>query len=139
MTTEQAEDLKDYISEKLDTYGFSVVVEEAHVRIREKLYDSEKISLTEKDSLVLFLKEVSNVLNNYSNRDYDSIIDRLNTNLAEGQVEDIVVASNDKQEPYLELKTLPDYIRIVKIIDEIILEIQNDNSTDSKNDDNTDQ
>lgn len=139
MTTEQVEDLKDFITKQLEAHGFSSIVEEASARVSQEVYNVENRLSSKKDNLIQFLQEVSNALNEYSNRDYDTIIKRFNKNLTDTQVEAIVVTSNNKENSSEDLRTLPDYIGIVRVIDDMIDKIQNDNGTENIDDDNRNQ
>lgn len=129
MTPLQAADFREFLSNELTANGFSDIVDEVNFRLLERFNDDERPLQGQNEILFFFLGETIKVFDQISNKDFSTIVSRINENLEEGSIEGIEVELLGKGEAPFNLAELPDYRIIANILSEIYEQIYNDNDT----------
>lgn len=123
ITDEQAIEIKEYLTSELSKNGFGDVVSEVNLRLEED-YRNKDFFMSSQQLVLFFLNESIDILESLSNRNYETLIDRLNNFLSEGEVKNIEVESLDEGGESFNLKGLPDYNEITTTFKEILVELQ---------------
>ena len=127
MTNEQSNEILSHIILELNRNGFSYVVEEINSR-RIEDFDLSDSNMNFENSLIYFLDNTIEILENNSNPGVEKIIQKINKNLSgEDYVEEIFVKLIDKESSSnVNLKELPNYYEIIERMRQTRNEIIND-------------
>lgn len=120
MEHEEAQDLRIFLTNQLESNGFSFIAEQANKRILEKLeYTPEELQIPKdpdpEQLLIDFLTEIIEVFRNNSNENYGEMIAKINKNLYGGKIEGIMVELPGESELY-DLSRLPNYSEIYHML-----------------------
>lgn len=131
MTNEETEDLTEFVMTALYENGFGDVANEIEAQLKE---DFEEFNpLNPKQKLLYILSETVEIFNNFSNRNYQGLLSRLNRHV-EGNIEGIeVILSSDSKEAGFNLQDLPDYSEISGMFEGLLGEISNDKNDSNDN------
>lgn len=131
MTNEEIEDLTEFVMTALYENGFGDVANEIQVQLKEGF--EEFNPLNPKEKLLYILSETVQIFNNFSNRNYQGLVSRLNRHV-EGNIEGIeVVLALDSKEAGFNLQDLPDYSEISEMFEGLLGEISNDKNDSNDN------
>ena len=126
ISTEQADDLLEYLREQLDAHGFQSVNDEIHIRFKEAI-DNENEELLLSDRINMLRWYITNVneifISISNNRVIEESIEKINKNLDSEsyKIEDILLYSTDEDDKEVfDLKTLPNYNKITVVFSSIL-------------------
>ncbi len=128
ITSEQANDIRDFLIKELNNNGFGDIVTEVNTRLEEE-YEEENFERQPRYLLDFFLTQSIEVLENLSNNNFQSLINRLNEfTKGENKIETInVELLNSGEQVYYDLSELPSYDKIISTFREILQEIRKEN------------
>ena len=128
MTPAQATEIREYLINQLNLNGFSDIVIEVNTRIEEN-YEEEQFEKNPFYLLDFFLKESIDVLDSFSNKNYEGLINRINEfNSGDNKIEKISVELlNQGKSVFFDLQELPNYKTITATFQEILNEISREN------------
>lgn len=120
MTLQEAEELRLFLIDELLKYGFSPIVEQANKRLLEK-FDKDKDPGDDQNDpnqvqlLTDFLFETIQVFRDFSNKNYQELITKINKNLDGEKIDAIVVELTGKSNVF-NLSELPNYYEISNML-----------------------
>ena len=128
MTPEQATDIREYLIKQLNSNGFSDVVSEVNTRLEEN-YEEKEFERSPRYLLIFFLRESIDVLDSFSNKNYNELINRFNEfTTGTNRIEKISVELlNQGQATSFDLRDLPNYQAITTTFEAILNEIRGEN------------
>jgi len=128
MTSDQANEIREFLISQLNENEYNDIVAEVNTRLEEdygeRAFERNPISV-----LTFFLVESIEVLENLSNRNFGSLISRFNQIISgENKIGRISVELlNQGKSVYFDLKDLPDYKNIIIDFRDILNQIRSDN------------
>lgn len=128
ITSEQANDIRDFLIKELNNNGFGDIVTEVNTRLEEE-YEEENFERQPRYLLDFFLTQSIEVLENLSNKNFQGLINRFNEfTKGEKKIETInVELLNSGEQVYYDLSELPSYDKIISTFREILQEIRKQN------------
>lgn len=128
ITSEQANDIRDFLIKELNNNGFGDIVTEVNTRLEEE-YEEENFERQPRNLLDFFLTQSIEILEDLSNNNFQGLINRLNeyTN-GENKIETInVELLNSGEQVYYDLSELPSYDKIISTFRNILQDIRKEN------------
>nr|WP_068887314.1 hypothetical protein [Pedobacter panaciterrae] len=128
MTDQQANELRIYLIDELNNNGFSDIVIEANTRLEENSplpkenRNGIEFSRTPNNQLNRFLAYSIEVFRDYSNHNYNALLEKFNSLSPKEIIIDKLEVTNEDNPNVYDLRELPDYQPIINVL----LEIQQD-------------